>query len=190
VLLFLKNLVFTLVVPGTVAVYVPWLIARGQPVGSLGYVLASLVLVLVGGTIYLWCLWDFATFGRGTPAPVDSPKRLVVRGLYRYTRNPMYVGVLAVILGWAVLFQAFALVPYAIAVGAVVHLFIILYEEPHLRRVFGTEYEEYCSRVGRWLPTASSGSAPATDRPLSADAQPVDAPDRPPAGSRPPADGL
>jgi protein-S-isoprenylcysteine O-methyltransferase Ste14 len=156
VLLFLKNLVFTLVVPGTVAGYLPWFIARGEPIGSPGYVLTSLVLVLLGGTIYLWCLWDFASFGRGTPAPIDAPKRLVVRGLYRYTRNPMYVGVLTVILGWAVLFQSLPLVLYAFAVGAVVHSFIVFYEEPHLRRVFGVEYEDYCSRVGRWFPAVST----------------------------------
>lgn len=155
-LLFLKNLVFTLVVPGTVAVYVPWLIARGQPIGSLGHVLTSSVLLVLGGAIYLWCLWDFATAGRGTPAPVDAPKRLVVRGLYRYTRNPMYVGVLSVILGWAVLFRTRSLFLYALAVGAMFHLLIVLYEEPHLRRAFGVEYEDYCSRVGRWLPTVSS----------------------------------
>ena len=82
-LLFLKNLVFTLVVPGTVAGYVPWLIVRGQPIGSRGCLLASLALFTVGGTIYLWCVWDFASFGRGTPAPIDAPKKLVVRGLYR-----------------------------------------------------------------------------------------------------------
>jgi protein-S-isoprenylcysteine O-methyltransferase Ste14 len=157
-LLFLKNLIFTLAVPATVAVYLPWLIARGRPIGSLGYVLASLVLVLLGGTIYLWCQWDFAVFGRGTPAPIDAPKRLVVRGLYRYVRNPMYVGVLSVILGWAVLFQALSLLLYAVVVGAVAHLFVVFYEEPHLRRVFGQEYEDYCSRVGRWLPTVSSSS--------------------------------
>ena len=177
-LLFLKNLVFTLVVPGTFAVYLPWLIARGLPIGSLGYVLTSFVLVLIGGTIYIWCLWDFATFGRGTPAPIDAPKRLVVRGLYRYTRNPMYVGVLNVIVGWAVLLQAPTLVLYAFAVGVAFHLFVVLYEEPHLRRLFGVDYETYCSRVSRWLPTVSFSSVSEADRPHSGDAQPVDAPDR------------
>ena len=188
-ILFLKNLFFTLVIPGTATVYIPWLITRGHTTGSLGYVLTSSALVLLGGTIYLWCVWDFATFGRGTPAPNDAPKRLIVRGLYRYTRNPMYVGVLTVILGWAVLFQALPLVPYTFTVGAVFHLFIVVYEEPHLRNVFGAEYDDYCSRVGRWLPTLSSGLAPPTTRPLSGDAQPVDAPDRLAVGSRPPKNG-
>ena len=151
-LLFLKNLVFTLVVPGTVAGYLPWLIAGDKAVGSAGIVVTALTLFLLGGAIYLWCLWDFATFGRGTPAPVDAPRRLVVRGLYRYTRNPMYVGVLTVILGWAALFQAFSLLLYALAVGAGFHLFVVRYEEPHLRKIFAAEYGNYCSQVGRWLP--------------------------------------
>lgn len=149
--LFLKNLLFTLVVPGTVAGYVPWLLARGEPIGSPGFLLASLVPVAVGGSIYLWCVWDFASFGRGTPAPIDAPRRLVVRGMYRFTRNPMYVAVLAVISGLAMLFQSMLLLLYALCVGIVVHLFVVFYEEPHLRRVFGADYEEYCSRVGRWF---------------------------------------
>jgi protein-S-isoprenylcysteine O-methyltransferase Ste14 len=154
VLLFVKNLAFTLVVPGTVAVCLPWLIARREAIGPTGHVAGASVLVLLGATIYLWCLWDFACFGRGTPAPIDAPKRLVVRGLYRCIRNPMYVGVLAVIAGWAVLFQSLVILLYAIAVGGAFHSAVVCYEEPHLRRVFGAEYEAYCSSVGRWFPRA------------------------------------
>ena len=153
-LLFLKNLLFTVVVPGTVAGYGPWLIARGcgEPFGSPAWLLLASGFFIIGGIIYLWCIWDFATFGRGTPAPIHAPKKLVVRGLYRYTRNPMYVGVLTVILGWVVLFQAFNLLIYALCVGIVIHLFIVFYEEPHLKKTFGATYEQYRSRVGRWLP--------------------------------------
>ena len=148
----LKNLLFTLVVPGTVAVFVPFLISRDGSPASPAFVAAAALLFVGGGTIYAWCVWDFASFGRGTPAPIDAPKRLVVRGLYRFTRNPMYLGVLTVILGWAVLFQSPALVFYAFAVGTCFHLFIILYEEPHLLREFGSDYDLYLARVGRWLP--------------------------------------
>lgn len=152
-LLFLKNLLFTVVVPGTVAGYVPWLIARGgEPFGSPAWLLLASGFFIIGGMIYLWCIWDFATFGRGTPAPTDAPKKLVVRGLYRYTRNPMYLGVLTVILGWVVLFRAFNLLVYALCVGTVFHLFIVFYEEPHLQKTFGMTYDQYRSRVGRWLP--------------------------------------
>jgi len=150
--LFLKNLLFTLVVPGTVAVYVPLLIARDHPPTSGPLFVLALALLALGGAIYAWCVWDFATFGRGTPAPIDAPKKLVVRGLYRYTRNPMYVGVLTVILGWAVLFQAAALVLYILIVGTCFHLFIVLYEERQLQQEFGGEYEDYRRRVSRWLP--------------------------------------
>ena len=149
--LFLKNLLFTLVVPGTVAVALPLLIARGQQISSGLVLLAALALFALGATIYTWCVWDFATIGRGTPAPVDPPKKLVVHGLYRYTRNPMYVGVLTVLIAWVVLFQAWPLLLYALAVGTFFHLFIVLYEEPHLQKLFGSEYTDYRARVGRWF---------------------------------------
>jgi protein-S-isoprenylcysteine O-methyltransferase Ste14 len=152
VLLLLKNLLFTLVVPATVAIYVPLLIVRGLSPGSGIRLLVSLVFFLVGGSIYTWCVWDFAVSGRGTPAPIDAPKKLVVRGLYHYTRNPMYLGVLTIILGWVVLYKAPRLVIYALCVGLSFHCFIVFYEEPHLQRMFGSSYEEYRARVGRWFP--------------------------------------
>lgn len=150
--LLLKNVLFTLVVPGTVAVYVPLLIAADLPPASGLRFLVALVLLAAGSAIYAWCVWDFAAFGRGTPAPIDAPKRLVVRGLYRYVRNPMYVGVLTVISGWIVMFRATALLAYALCVWLFVHLFVILYEERRLGQLFGAEYHDYCARVGRWLP--------------------------------------
>lgn len=150
--LLLKNLLFTVLAPGTVAICIPLLIARERSAGSGAWVVAASALFLLGAAIYSWCVWDFATFGRGTPAPMDAPKKLVVRGLYRYTRNPMYVGVLTVILGWALLFKAAGVVLYALCVWLCFHLFVLLYEEPHLRDLFGGPYVEYCARVGRWLP--------------------------------------
>lgn len=151
-MLLLKNLLFTLVVPGTIGVYVPLLLARGRPPASGLVFLLALALLAIGGVIYAWCVWDFAAFGRGTPAPIDAPKKLVVRGLYQYTRNPMYVGVLTILLGWAVLFNAPGLLIYALCVGLGFHLFVVFYEEPHLQKLFGSSYEEYRARVGRWLP--------------------------------------
>lgn len=150
--LLLKNILFTVAVPGTVAVYVPLLLVRDRSAGSGAWAVVSLALVLVGAAIYSWCIWDFATFGRGTPAPIDAPRKLVVHGLYHYTRNPMYVGVLAIILGWAVLFKAPGLLFYGLCVGLCFHLFVLLYEEPHLAKLFGSSYEEYRAQVGRWLP--------------------------------------
>jgi len=153
-MLLLKNLLFTVLVPGTVAVYVPLRISLGRPSATGAAALLAVVVLAAGATIYLWCLWDFATFGRGTPAPIDAPRKLVVRGLYRYARNPMYVGVLTVILGWLLCFPARDLATYTIVVAVGFHLFVVLYEEPTLRRRFGSEYDEYRARVGRWLPRA------------------------------------
>ena len=150
--LLLKNLVFTILAPGTLGVLVPVLIAGDRPpVTGVLRVIALSVLAL-GASIYARCVWDFASFGRGTPAPIDPPKRLVVRGLYRYVRNPMHMGILTVILGWAMFFGDRGLVLYAVCVFIAFHAIIRLYEEPHLRRDFGPEYSAYTSEVRRWLP--------------------------------------
>ena len=149
--LFLKNLLFTVLVPGTVAVYLPRAIVDGASPASRWALVAALPVWAIGAAIYAWCVWDFATFGRGTPAPIDAPKRLVVRGLYRRTRNPMYVGVLTVISGWVALYRTGALAAYAVLVATAFHLFVVHHEEPHLRRLFGDEYDVYRARVGRWL---------------------------------------
>lgn len=152
-LLFLKNLLFTLFIPGTVAVYLPLLIAGDAvPTAVAGVRALAWVPGLIGVSIYLRCVWDFATFGRGTPAPVDAPKRLVVRGLYLYVRNPMYLGVLSVILAWVLYFASLRLLLYGAAVATLFHLFVVFYEEPTLRRLFGAEHALYCARVGRWWP--------------------------------------
>ncbi len=105
-LLLLKNLLFTVFVQGTVAVLIPYrIVSRAGPgvVVEPARLLLAAPLFVVGAAIYRWCLWDFAVTGRGTPALIDPPKQLVVRGLYRYVRNPMYLGVLLVVAGWAVL---------------------------------------------------------------------------------------
>ena len=155
--LLFKNLLFTLVMPGTAAVYVPlWLAgdrsvapAPGGWLDTLGIV--GVLAIAAGAGVYGWCVWDFATFGRGTPAPIDAPRKLVVRGLYRYTRNPMYLGVLTVVCGWALLFHSMILMFYGLALATCFQLFIVLYEEPHLEQQFGEEYRRYRGRVGRWL---------------------------------------
>jgi protein-S-isoprenylcysteine O-methyltransferase Ste14 len=156
--LFLKNLAFTLLVPGTVAGFIPYrIISRGPVVESLprAWLWSAAPVLLVGVSIYLWCLWDFAVVGRGTPAPIDPPTRLVVRGLYRYVRNPMYVGVLLILTGWALLFRSGGVLQYGIAVALLVQLFVMLVEEPLLRRRFGVAYESYRSAVPRRVPRAT-----------------------------------
>ena len=147
-----KTAVFTVVVPGTFSVLIPLLIASDRrATGGAAFGLA-LCLLTLGAVVYLRCGWDFATSGKGTPSPIDAPTRLVTRGFYRYTRNPMYVAVLTVIAGWAVLFGSLILVAYGLVVFTVFSLFILQYEEPRLAREFGEEYAAYVERVGRWLP--------------------------------------
>lgn len=154
----LKTIIFTIIAPGTVTILIPsWLLSsRSAPppanIGSLR--LLGVLPILLGASIYLWCAWDFTFAGRGTPAPIDPPKTLVVRGLYRYVRNPMYVGVLAIILGEALLFASQRLFGYAAIVFVCFYLFVVLYEEPTLRRKFGESYEKYCRTVPRWLPVS------------------------------------
>lgn len=150
--LLLKNLLFVLIVPGTVAVWGPLRLARDREIASGPWPALGAVLLACGASIVAWCLWDFMTFGRGTPAPIDPPKKLVIHGIYRYTRNPMYLGVLTAILGWASLYASSAIFLYALVLGCAFHLFVLLYEEPHLKKAFGDEYRDYCARVGRWLP--------------------------------------
>jgi protein-S-isoprenylcysteine O-methyltransferase Ste14 len=150
--LLLKNLLFTVLVPGTVAVLVPLSIAGERAPAAGVFTALSLLLLGIGAAIYTWCVFDFAAFGRGTPAPIDAPQKLVVRGLYRFTRNPMYVGVLLVVTGFAAPFGSVEVAVYAACLSIAFNLFIRLYEEPHLARVFGVEYAAYRARVGRWLP--------------------------------------
>ncbi len=154
-MLALKVLLFTVCVPGTVAVLVPYAIlasGSGLRVPALGVLqYAAAILLLVGLAIYTWCVSDFARAGRGTPAPIDPPKALVVRGLYRVTRNPMYVGVLCVLLGEAAFFSSFRLLVYALAVFAAFQTFVVAYEEPTLTRTFGEAYEQYRRTVPRWF---------------------------------------
>jgi protein-S-isoprenylcysteine O-methyltransferase Ste14 len=159
-ILFLKNLLFTVLVPGTVSVYIPLQIADNprQTISSHWGVWQILALapLSIGAAIYGWCLWDFAHRGRGTPAPIDAPKHLVINGLYRYLRNPMYIGVLLVISGWSLFFQSSRILFYGIAVGFFFHLFVVFVEEPLLRNRFGDSYLRYCVEVSRWIPRIKS----------------------------------
>lgn len=154
-MLWLRTLVFTLVVPGTVLALAPLaLLASGVgPTLRLGP--ARWVGLLPSGSglvVILWCFAEFVRRGRGTPAPYDPPRRLVVSGLYRSVRNPQYVGVLLVAVGEALLADAVVLLGYAALLAVVYHLFVRYYEEPTLSRLFGEAYTRYREAVPRWLP--------------------------------------
>lgn len=147
----IKTLLFTLVLPGTVGVYVPQALKDKATKPPALFEWTGLVLFACGAAVYFWCAWDFVSKGLGTPLPADAPKVLVVKGPYRFTRNPMYVGVLAVIFGQALYYGSTSVAIYGCAVLAGFHLFVQFYEEPTLKRLFGSQYEEYCRKVPRWL---------------------------------------
>jgi protein-S-isoprenylcysteine O-methyltransferase Ste14 len=105
-----------------------------------------------GALIALWCIFTFAWIGRGTPAPFDPPRRLVIRGPYRFVRNPMYIGAGMALAGAALFYQSLPLLVYGGVFLLACHLFVLSYEEPPLKRTFGAEYDAYCHRV-RWWPS-------------------------------------
>jgi protein-S-isoprenylcysteine O-methyltransferase Ste14 len=149
----IKTAIFIVLVPGTVTALLPYLLLRRlAPVVLGGGCYVALLPILLGAWIVLWCAWDFATAGRGTPAPIDPPKALVRRGLYGWVRNPMYLGVLLMLAGESILFGSIALLEYACIVGLLFHLVVVLYEEPALAKKFGAEYTSYRQSVPRWLP--------------------------------------
>lgn len=117
--------------------------------------IAGMIIGTVGAAIVLWCIFTFAFIGKGTPAPFDPPRRLVIRGPYRFVRNPMYIGAGLALLGAALFYGSLSILIYTGSFLLATHLFVILYEEPTLRRTFGDEYEAYCRRVGRWGPRGS-----------------------------------
>jgi protein-S-isoprenylcysteine O-methyltransferase Ste14 len=157
----LRSLLWTALLPGLFAGYVPLRffglahvqLSLANPADILGLVAIGLGSALLGA-----CIWEFAHSGGGTLAPVDPPRELVVRGLYRYVRNPMYLSVTAIVLGEVLLTASRALLVYWAVWFVVVNLFVIGYEEPALRRRFGAAYERYTQEVGRWLPRLPSAS--------------------------------
>lgn len=112
----------------------------------------GVVIVTVGAAVALWCIFTFASVGRGTPAPFDPPRKLVVQGPYRLVRNPMYIGAGMALVGAALFYESWPILGYTAIFFLIAHLFVSWYEEPTLRRNFGPEYEAYCHRVGRWWP--------------------------------------
>jgi protein-S-isoprenylcysteine O-methyltransferase Ste14 len=150
-----RSLLWTVLLPGVFAGYLPWRffgLARvhldlQNPLHLLGVLWIALGAVLLGT-----CIWEFASSGRGTLAPVDPPRELVVRGLYGYVRNPMYLSVTLIVFGEVILTRSRPLLVYWAIWFIAVNLFVIGYEEPTLRRRFGAAYERYTREVGRWVP--------------------------------------
>lgn len=145
--LFWRALLAFLALPTVVAFLVPWLL---RPAAA-AFHPTALAVVGVGTVLLLWCVRDFYVAGRGTLAPWAPPKHLVTLGLYRVSRNPMYVAVLVILGGWALGYESRALWGYAAAVAVAFHLRVVTYEEPWLARTFGAEWLAYRARVPRWV---------------------------------------
>jgi protein-S-isoprenylcysteine O-methyltransferase Ste14 len=159
-----KTGIFTVVAPLMVGLVLPrhvhWaFVPTDTALVPARAILLSQVFLGAGAAMYLWCAWDFAVKGMGTPAPIDAPRKLVVKGLYRFVRNPMYLSVLCLVLSQALTFFSLPILVYFVFIVACFHLFVIVYEEPHLRNVFGERYEDYCRMVPRWLPRLGSRHA-------------------------------
>ena len=149
--MFVRALLAFLVLPCLAAVVAPPLIAsidpwRGRPWPP------GIAVMIAGAFVLLWCVRDFYVSGRGTLAPWEPPKQLVLVGLYRFVRNPMYVGVLFLVLGWALFFKSSFLAGYAVLLAVGFHLRVVMHEEPWLDNKFGQQWRAYKAEIPRWLP--------------------------------------
>ena len=151
-----RAIVYAVLFIGLVLIYLParllaWTgILRPEMIG-VGQV-AGMLIGALGALAALWCVVAFGTIGRGTPAPFDPPRRLVVRGPYHFVRNPMYIGAGLALGGAALFYESLPVLGYTVLFFLVAHLFVLWYEEPTLGRTFGGEYEAYCNQVRRWWP--------------------------------------
>jgi len=149
----LKTLIFSILVPGTVAGIIPWLLLQQSwELAFPSIWLVGFLPLVLGVALYFWCAGAFTFIGKGTPAPIDAPKFLVKEGPYHLVRNPMYIAVLSIVIGQAILFHSLLLVGYALLVWILVHLFVVFVEESSLRYQFGESYETYLRTVPRWIP--------------------------------------
>lgn len=149
----LKSLLYLIFEAGVFALYVPLTFFRSGPRLETGvFSFLAIALWLIGSLVILWCFRDFTFKGRGTPLPTDPPRELVITGPYRYVRNPIYVGVALIYMGYFLWFGYWAILIYSALAFIAVHAFVVLYEEPTLKRKFGASYEEYLERVPRWVP--------------------------------------
>lgn len=152
----LKSAVFTILAPGTVAGLVPQILARRDhpelPVDRRTSRLFGWIALLTGVVVYLHTAWRFADEGEGTPAPVDEPEPLVVGGLYAHVRNPMYLGVILIVFGQALLYRSVHILWWAVGCWLGFHHRVVDWEEPPLREKYGEAYDRYCEETPRWIP--------------------------------------
>ena len=160
----LGSALFLLLAPGTVGGIVPYWISRWRfetrSIACLPLRIIGALLIAMGALVLLDSFARFALKGLGTPAPVFPTRHLVVSGLYRYVRNPLYLAVFAAILGQGLLFGNIRLLEYGAVVWLAFHLFVMSYEEPTLRSSFGAEYDTFCASVPRWIPRLTPWRSP------------------------------
>lgn len=161
--LVMRTLVYATVFVGFLLIWLPArLLSRAglHPPESIAIPqIAGMIVALLGAALTFWCVAAFIRIGRGTPAPFDAPRRLVIRGPYRFVRNPMYMGAAAVLAGAALFYLSPEILAYAAAFLLVFHFVVIFYEEPALRRKFGLDYLHYCRSVRRWWPRLHPAAA-------------------------------
>ena len=151
-----RTIVYATLFIGLVLVFLPARVLSAAGVtGPISFgvpQVAGAIVTTAGAAVATWCILTLALVGKGTPAPFDPPRRLVARGPYRYVRNPMYLGAALALSGAALFYEAGALWAYAMGFLVLMHLLVVWYEEPTLRRSFGADYDAYCRQVRRWLP--------------------------------------
>ncbi|MDH3338778.1 MAG: isoprenylcysteine carboxylmethyltransferase family protein [Gammaproteobacteria bacterium] len=153
--LFVKASIFTLLVPAAVVMFAPSVFLADASIGAidfLGMTVLGLIPIIIGTALYFRCAYEFVVSGRGTPAPIDPPVQLVNGGPYQVTRNPMYIAVLSILGGEALLYRGYPLLEFAVVLAICLHVVVIAYEERVLRRQFGETYLRYCETVPRWIP--------------------------------------
>lgn len=159
-MLLIKSLLMFILLPGTVTCLIPYgILKSGWNVvlieyGDVKYL--GLLFIVPGAIVLLWCVMSFAVIGQGTLASIDPPKTLVIRGFYKFVRNPMYIAVISILIGESLLFSSLLLAAYSILVWIIFHLYIVLFEEPILLKQFSESYTKYCVSVPRWLPRIRS----------------------------------
>jgi protein-S-isoprenylcysteine O-methyltransferase Ste14 len=149
--MFFRAVLAFLALPAVVGGLIPWLLLDSDRWRMRG-ALAGWPILFFGACVLLWCVRDFYKIGKGTLAPWDPPRKLVVLGLYRFVRNPMYIGLLSWVAGWSMIAGSPILAIYTLVLAVAFHLRVILYEEPTLARQFSNDWTQYRATVHRWIP--------------------------------------